>query len=524
MSGATTEHDWLEQAQALMLRGELARAESVINLALRDYPASFGLRRMLAGACIQSGREAEGRALLTQLLAERPEDAGTAFALAHALASHSKGAAAAGVLHAYFQHALPDTELAIRAIELLDDCGRKRDAAEIAESAMAAAPEDLRLHAYAGMLDSQLGNFPQARAHYLRAIDAPLACEWHVPLGLAHMQRYQDARHSDFALFHDLLVHDDLSGKARSSLLFALAKAHDDIKEYARAADYSREANALARSATKWSHTHWQREIEARLNVAPILERAEPLADFTPIFIVGLPRSGTTLVAELLANFPQVCNRGESPWLATWAERGVPNGQPTHSALQSAAVAYVTRMKRDDAQSARWFIDKQPLNFRYVDLILALFPNARIVHCRRNARDNALSLWMQSFSEDVQGYAYDFSDIALVMNDCERLMAHWRARYPGSIHEAAYERIVASPSRIVADLAGQLGLAAPNTNHPTPAISGEISSASLWQARQPIHAESVDRWKNYIRFLPELLGFAEFGPIKGTDQPDWNSR
>jgi len=504
---AKPERDWLEQAQTLMLRRDLARAESLVDDGLRDHPDSFALRRILAGVRIQSGREAEGEVLLMQLLAERPEDAGTAFALARVLASQSKGAATARVLLTYFQHALPDTELAIRAIELLDDCGRKHDAAAIAALALVNASEDLRLHAYAGMLDAQLGNFPQARAHYLRAINAPSACEWHIPLGLALMQRYPNTQHPDFALLRECLARGDLSAKARSSLLFALAKAHDDTAEYARAAEYSREANALAHVATKWSRLHWQQEIEIRLNAARILEKAEPVTNFTPIFVVGLPRSGTTLVAELLARFPQVCNRGESPWLATWAERNALRDQPRRSALQSAAIAYATHMKRDDAQSSRWFIDKQPLNLRYIDLIVALFPNARIVHCRRNARDNVLSLWMQSFSDEVQGYAYDFSDIALVMNDCERLMSLWRAKYPDSIHEVSYEHLVASPSRIVADLAGQLGFTDHDIDWLSPTTSVDINSASLWQARQPIYARSVDRWKNYIQFLPELFGF-----------------
>lgn len=508
MQEAKPEQEWLEQAQALMLRGELARAEALISDALKNHPSSFALRRILAGVYIQSGRLAEGEALLAQLLAEQPQDAGTAFTLARTLANQNKSAAAARILRDHFQRSRIDPGLAIPAIELLDDCGGKRDAAGIAELAVTAAPEDLRLHAYAGMLNSQLGNFSQARAHYLCAMNAPLACEWHIPLGLALVQRYHDARHPDFGMFQDCLARSDISAKARSSLLFALSKAHDDIEEYTRAANYSREANALARVATKWSRKNWQQEIEARLTSIPIRDTAEPLANFTPIFIVGLPRSGTTLVAELLAQFPQVCNRGELPWLATLAEQDSLRGQLRGPKLQNAAITYAVRVRRDDAPSSRWFIDKQPLNLRYIDLILALFPNARIVHCTRNPRDNALSLWMQSFSEDVQGYAYDFSDMALVMQDCERLMSHWRTRYPDSIQEVNYEQLVASPSHVIAGLAEALGLASPGADQlAVPATRSEISSASLWQARQPIYARSVGRWKNYIRLLPELAEF-----------------
>jgi len=193
--------------------------------------------------------------------------------------------------------------------------------------------------------------------------------------------------------------------------------------------------------------------------------------------------------------------------------------------LQRAAGTYAEQMRQDDPQAARWFIDKQPLNFRYVDLMLALFPNARIVHCRRDARDNALSLWMQSFLEDVQGYAYDFSDIAMAMRDCERLMAHWHDAHPDSIRTVRYEQLVTAPQAVMAGLVVWLGLPAADPN-PTPVASPtSIGTASLWQARQPVYASSVGRWKNYATHLPELLRFREDEPVGDFDQrpPDGNS-
>src|SRR6185437_2428453 len=105
---------------------------------------------------------------------------------------------------------------------------------------------------YAVMLEMQLGDFERARAHYLYALEcAPQACEWHVPLGLASMQRYRDATHPDFTRFRDSLRRGDLGDRARSTVLFALAKAHVDIGDFAHAAGYSRKANALARSLTR---------------------------------------------------------------------------------------------------------------------------------------------------------------------------------------------------------------------------------------------------------------------------------
>lgn len=523
---ANSEQAWLERARALVLHGDHAGAEAVVSLALQEYPRAFELRRILAGIYSLTRRGREAEALLAQLFTERRDDAATAFTLARLRVGQCRSAAAAAVMRDHFGHGRYDPELAIKAIELLDDCGRKRDAAVIAEHAVTAAPDDPRLHAYAGMLEMQLGDFERARSHYLYTLEhAPQACEWHVPLGLASMQRYRDGAHPDFARFRDCLRRGDLSDKARSTLLFALAKAHDDIGDYAQAAEYSRKANALARSLTQWSRRDWQDEVAGLLKAGPTRQRLEPPPDFVPVFIVGMPRSGTTLVAELLARHPQVCNRGESPWMATLARQINATGQPDRLALRRAAETYVQQIRQDDSPAAHWFIDKQPLNFRYIDLMLALFPNARIVHCRRDARDNALSLWMQSFLEDVQGYAYDFPDIAMVMRDCERLMAHWRNAHPDSIHAVRYEQLVAAPDAVMAELAAWLGLPATDPN-PAPAASPtSIGTASLWQARQPVYASSAGRWKNYAAHLPELLDFGEDEPAgdAGQDFPDGNS-
>lgn len=514
-----SEQAWLEQVRTLMLRGEHVGAESLVTQALQEHPQSFELRRILAGVYSRTQRVPAAESLLSKLLAERPDDAGTAFALAHVLVDQYRSSAAATVIRRCFEQARHDAELAIQAIELLDDCGRKRDAATLAERAILVAPEDPRLHTYAGMLEIQLGDFERARKHYLHALEhAPQACEWHVPQGLALMQRYRDAEHPDFSRFRDCLKRSDLSDKARSTLLFALAKAHDDIGDYAQAAEYSLQANALAHALTHWSRKHWRRAIEARLSAGPVLPELEPQADFVPIFVVGMPRSGTTLVSELLARNPWVCNCGESAALATLAQQACLIGNADRSALQRAAMTYAAQLRQDDAQTMRLFIDKQPLNFRYVDLILALFPTARIIYCRRNARDNALSLWMQSFHEEVQGYAYDFADIALVMHDCERLMTHWRKMHPDAIRDVCYEQLVATPEAVVTELATWLELPVFDAYAAHAPSSASISTASVWQARQPVYSRSVGRWENYVSCLPELLKFNANNPAPDTNQ------
>ncbi|HET9819231.1 MAG TPA: sulfotransferase [Rhodanobacteraceae bacterium] len=509
MAGPRSEEDLLATVRAEVLRGNLQRARSIADQAIEAFPESLELRRAQAGILQQCGLTDAAEAALRTLLAKHPDDAASAFSLARMLREQGRTATAAGVLRACFAADVNrrDANLSIAAIELLDESDRKRDAEAIAKAAIEVNPGDPRLHAYAGMLAVQTGEFERARAHYLFALDHdPRAVEWHVPIGLASTLRYPDPAHPDFARFRDGLRRDDLSDLARAELHFALAKACDDIGDYGDAAENLRPGNAIRKRNAAWSRKAWRRAIEARLAAASNVPGAAPTPDFSPIFIVGMPRSGTTLLAERLGRLPGVCNRGEQPWLARLALQPALQGTPDGAALERATRTYVAQVRQDNAGPARWFVDKQPLNFRYVDLALALFPDAHVVYCRRNARDNALSLWMQCFLEDVQGYSYDFDDIARVMRDCGRLMEHWRKRYPGSIHAIRYEDLVAAPEEAVAELIGWIGI--PNAaagNVATDRRSDNvISTASLWQARQPIHTRSVNRSEHYLPYIPEL--------------------
>lgn len=504
--------DWLVTSRAQLMRGDVCSAQTTLTQALLYHPTSVELRRALAGVQQQTGQPAKAEAMLRELLKEDPCDAASVFALVRILKEQGRTAASGALLRACFSGETNrrDANLAIHAIELLDDCGRKGDAAAIADTAIAENPDDARLHAYAGMLRVQLGEFEQARRHYLGALQQdPRAWEWHVPFGLSSTQRYAERGHPDFALFHDGLRRDGLSGKARLELYFALGKAHDDVGDYAEAARRFREGNALAHRLTRWSRKDWRRAVEARMASKPIPQHLDPTAAFTPVFVVGMPRSGTTLLADLLSRFPKVRNRGELPWAARLVARPALTGCPARTDLQAAAAIYTVHSRQDDAGDALWFIDKQPLNFRYLDLLLAMFPHAKVIHCRRNQRDTALSLWMQCFLEEVQGYSYDFSDIALVMRDERRLMVHWHTLYPESIWRVQYEDLVADPTGVITELASWLGLSTHADGVLSTPSASSVSTASLWQVRQPIHSESVGRWQRYASYFPELARILE---------------
>jgi tetratricopeptide (TPR) repeat protein len=499
------EQAWLECAQALVLRNEPDATRDVLHAAIAEYPQSSGIRLALAGILLQSADGLQAEPLLRAVLADEPGHAAATLLLARLLKEQGRMSAAATAVRACFDHCRHDAELVIRAVELLDDCGRTRDAAALCESEIAAGSADPRLHAYAGMLLSQTGQFELARKRQEFALGAtPQALEWHVPHGLSGLQHYADESHPDFARFQQYLLRTDISSAARASLQFALGKAHDDIGDHARAAVWLRQANALVHAGTRWPRKAWRRSIEARIGrQLPTAQPGAPL-DWAPLFIVGMPRSGTTLLANRLARHPDVCQRGELPWMPMLAEQIATGTGDYRARLERAAAMYAVQLRQDDS-NARWMVDKQPHNFMHVDLILAMFPNARFLYCRRNARDNALSVWMQSFQAGSQDFGYDFTDIGAVIHGSRRLMKHWLARYPEAIRIVDYERLTADSAACLNELSAWLELPAhdlPGTDDAGDAI---ISTASLWQARQPIHTRSVGRWQCYAPHVPELL-------------------
>lgn len=502
------EQQWLEQGRTLVLRGELSDALAVFSAAAARYPASGEVLVGLAGLCWQMHQQTHAEALLSDWLRAHPDHVSSTFLLVQLLRDQGRLQAATQAMRNLFKQGRQDADTLIRAVEMLDDYGCPSDAAAICEAEIAAGSDDPRIHAYAGMLGIQTGEFARTREHYLFALNHSAdAVEWNIPLGLANLQRYQDSCHPDFTLFRNVLERPKLSDRARTTTLFALGKAHDDIADYAQAASYLREANVRAHASSAWSRKQWKRSIDGRIAATPYSFALPPVADWVPIFIVGVPRSGTTLLAQLIARHPLVRNRGELGWLQTLAQQLARVPRDRREPFEAAAARYAAQLRQDDS-GPRWFIDKQPLNLLHVDLIMALWPNARIIHCQRNARDTALSLWSQSFHDSAHDYAYDFGDIASVIRGCRRLAAHWSARYPDAIRTMHYEEWIKAPEDAVAELAAWLGLP-PVSGHLLTKASKSIATASAWQARQPIHTRSNGRWRDYVDYLPELLHIPE---------------
>lgn len=327
---------------------------------------------------------------------------------------------------------------------------------------------------------------------------------------LAHVRRFERADDALIRRMRALADDPDTSAHGRERLGFALAKALDDCGDGASAFGYATQANALKRRRLPAfdDRSHWA----AVTRVAQVFtrERADALAltpaddGPTPVFIVGMPRSGTTLVERWLASHPRVAAGGERQTLPRLvAERlaGYPESLTAGAGHALAAVREAYQAgTRELAGGARWVTDKLPANFVHIGLIRALFPEARIIHCRRNAMDTGLSIYFQDF-DTGHAYANDLTDIARYYRGYRWLMQRWHARFPCALTSVWYERLATRPHGEQARLLQALGL----TPDSVAESGGPVSdTASLWQVREPVHGRSVRRWRAYARALEPL--------------------
>ena len=377
---------------------------------------------------------------------------------------------------------------------------REHWAYEVCEQALARGLRTPQLLALSGSLAQSMGFFQQARTHLLAAWHEGIDLnEWQVLPALAHTLRYTDACHPDRALLESALATSALLPTTRAALHFALGKLHDDCGEPAQAVAHWRGAHAATSAVTLWDATRWQQRVHRAQWVGPISRCVS--APYTPVLIVGMPRSGTTVLAEQMARSATLTNRGEMPFLLHVHE------QLAGQTLQSQECAtgralWLAHLRQDDMPAKSHYIDKNPLNLLALETAFALCAETRVIWCHRDRADNALSLWSQSFAHADYAFSHRFEDIARVQDDCTQLRKHARARWPDRVLDLDYGQLVQEPELTLRAVFAFIGVDPPAAA--TSSLSSAIGSASLWQARQPVHTQSLGRARDYRAWIPEL--------------------
>jgi len=235
-----------------------------------------------------------------------------------------------------------------------------------------------------------------------------------------------------------------------------------------------------------------------------------------PVFIVGMPRSGTSLVEQILASHPRIFGAGERPDFPIFtselerAHGKFPEivGRLSAGAYQDLGQAYLEKL-RSEGEGADRIVDKMPSNFRLVGFIHMVFPNARIIHCRRDPVDTCLSCFSVLFSER-QAFAYDLAELGRYYRRYDQLMAHWKSVLPqGVMLDVQYEDVVADFESQARRLVAHCGLEWDNACLSFHRTDRPVTTASAVQVRQPIYKTSVKRWEPYAPYLGPLFDALE---------------
>jgi tetratricopeptide (TPR) repeat protein len=392
------------------------------------------------------------------------------------------------------------------------------DALASCDKAIALKPNYAKAYLFRGVVLTDKGRMKEAEEMFHKVLELqPDIAD--ALSSLASIRKYKSADDPDVERIKALLDNPVTPLLDRNSLYFALGKIYDDCRMYDDAFACYEKANALSNDNMDVPYdpekaTRYTNEIIEVFTKDFLARPFVPDNQSSPIFIIGMPRSGTTLAAQMLSSHPSVASAGEIldmpnstvrlPKLIKKRIRYPKAVKYVTPAIASTLIkAYEKRLRRDAGPNVPFVIDKHPLNFRHLGFIAMLFPKARIIHCTRNAMDTALSNYFQRFNSTF-AYSFDLKNIAHFYGEYLKLIAHWKKVLPLPMMEIPYEDMVLNTEQVARKALDFLGLEwdprclTPHTN-PSP-----VETSSSWQVRQPIYSQSMERWRHYEKHLGPL--------------------
>ncbi len=427
-----------------------------------------------------------------------------------------------------------------------------------AEDAIAILATVIKLHGESYLPIYRMGNakfdmglFSEAETLYLKSLELnPSFANSYYQL--AHCKKYS-GEESLISKAEELLRQPDISQDAQCTLHFTLGKIYDDCKNYREAFRHYRKGNA--RVQLQFSQTDFHQHINqliANFSVEYMASvQSSGVSDDRPVFIVGMPRSGTTLTEQILASHRDVAGMGElrdihnffyfelcknkrviSGKLSTnKSGRVITSGTSdafsgyreniTREKLQDFAQLYLEKAENLVGAGPVRFIDKMPANFTYLPLIKLIFPRARIIHCVRNTLDTCLSCYFQNFV-DSQSFSFTLSNIACYYSGYLKLMQHWTKNLDIPVYTMRYQDLVGHGEREIRALLDFLDLEWDENCLSPQEFGRSVRTASSWQVRQPIYSKSVYRWKNYESELEPLVRAFELEGVPLNQDGDFS--
>ena len=508
----------------LQALGRLDEAMLAYRGALKVRPNDINAHCNLANVLLDLNRWNEASNMIEQIIVENPLHVADHSTLSKACIRLHRTSAAIEVCRKAIAE---DADCADAHCNLGFALRQARDipgAIEALQTAIRIDPAFAEAHNNLGIVYMDRGDNERAMECFREALklDPKMAAS---SLNMSRTRRFGEQDLPEIARIEDLLEAGDVSDAGRVNLHFALGKMFDDCACYDKAFEHFRQANRYKCRYIRFDAEHdrrWGAKFPDVFTPAYFDSHAG-LGDPSerPVFIVGMPRSGTTLVEQILASHPRVYGADELTTIfdivCALEQRGTggakfPDNVPSldETELQWGARQYLDHLQTIDGQAAR-VTDKMPLNFFHLGLIAVMLPRARIIHCRRDAMDVCLSNFVQKFAEGHH-YSYDLSDTATYYRGYEQVMSHWREVLPIQMFEVQYEELVEDQERVSRALIDYIGLDWDDRCLAFHQTKRAVRTASNWQVRQPIYKTARKRWKNYEKHLTGLraeLGYVE---------------
>ena len=362
-----------------------------------------------------------------------------------------------------------------------------------------------------------IGNFVEAKKHFNESIKLnPNYSNSH--RSLSRLIKYtNNEEHFDVLkkVYKNININDV---ENKTNIAFALGKAYEDIKDFHKSFTFYKEANVLCRKkvdfSLKFEETQFQ-EIKNTFNkkLYDKYKNNENL-DSSPIFIIGMPRSGTTLIEQILSSHPKVFGAGEVEFIPDLIKEKFGNNNLSlffdkvedfnGYDLKKIGEEYIIKMKKISNNSER-STDKLPRNFLSIGLIKLILPKSKIIHCYRNAKDNCFSIFKNHFPAGRINYAYDLDEIVKYYNLYHDLMNYWNNLLPNFIFNIKYENLIYNTKIEISNLLKFCDLNWSDNCLNFHMNKKPIKTASDIQARSKIYSSSIDFWKNYEKYLKEYF-------------------
>ena len=391
---------------------------------------------------------------------------------------------------------------------VLGATGRKSEAVDANQKAVALSPQDAEVHSNLGNTLKALGRLDEAEASYNQAIALkPDLADAHRNLTL--MKKF-DAQDEQYSKMQELYLDKNISEEQRCHINFGLAKACEDLGDFEQAFAHYSEGNMQRKKLLNYDiNKDVERFRKIKSNYPQIaynsLEPEKFSKDLMPIFIVGMPRSGTTLVEQIISSHSKVTGAGELAFAAQFGA-AIATGitEANNESLLNFRSKYLTKLKSVSNENLI-ITDKMPQNFRYIGLLAAAFPEAKIIHVKRNPAAVCWANYKQYFVSKNIGYCYAIDDVISYHKLYENLMDFWTNTLSNRIYKLDYELLTVNQGSETRQLIEYLGLdwdekcLSPQNN------MRSLATASNVQVRKKVYRGSSEQWRKYQPFLNGAL-------------------